>query len=142
MRAAIAVVGGLLLMGSLLVAPSSAEQKRSAESPPKFDLEIPLKPFERFEGTIPLRTKTGGVRQLHVVVRNWIINNRQRIPRFPESGFMIVQLRGGEVITIIDGKRQERTMNEFWTVRAGATMAIETGKDKAVLQTMAVRSQK
>jgi quercetin dioxygenase-like cupin family protein len=99
------------------------------------------RPFERFDGTITLRTKDGQSTELHVVIRNWIIDSGQKIPRFPEAGFMIVQLRGGQLTTVIDSQRQERQEDEFWTVPAGSSLSIETGNDSALLQTLAVRDE-
>jgi hypothetical protein len=74
------------------------------------------------------------------VIRNWTIDNRRKIAHFPEEGFLIVQLRAGELVTVIDGKRQERKSDEFWTVPVGSSMSIETGNDSAVIQTVAIRN--
>jgi len=141
MQRVLAVMSGSLIVVSLLLTTALAQQARPVESKEQFDAPIRLEPFERFDGTITLRTKDGQVRKLHVVIRNWIIPNRQRIQRFPEEGFIVVQLRGGELRTVIDGQRQERSEDEFWTVPAGASMSIETGNESAIIQTMAVRHQ-
>ena len=61
--------------------------------------------------------------------------------RAPESGFLIVQLRAGEVVTVIDGQRQERLEDELWTVPAGSAMAGETRKESAILQTTVVTDE-
>jgi len=141
MQRLLVVISGSLIVVSLLSTTALAQQARPVESKEQFDAPIRLEPFERFDGTITLRTKDGQVRKLHVVIRNWIIPNRQRIQRFPEEGFIVVQLRGGELRTVIDGQRQERSEDEFWTVPAGASMSIETGNESAIIQTMAVRHQ-
>jgi hypothetical protein len=52
---------------------------------------------------------------------------------------VIVQLTGGELVTIIDGQRRERKSGEFWTVPAGEAMSIETGTDSAALQTVTIK---
>ena len=141
MQRLLVVISGSLIVVSLLSTTALAQQARPVESKEQFDAPIRLEPFERFDGTITLRTKDGQVRKLHVVIRNWIIPNRQRIQRFPEEGFIVVQLRGGELRTVIDGQRQERSEDEFWTVPAGASMSIETGNESAIIQTMVVREQ-
>ena len=93
-------------------------------------------PVERFDATIALTPSTGTAKVLRVVIRNWIVDNRRTIVNFPERGFMVVELRGGELTTLIGGQRQRRAEGDFWTVPAGATMGLETGNDSAVIQTV------
>lgn len=132
---------GFLVPGSLLATATLAQEMGAGG--PLGRPEVPglRKPFERFDGTITLRAKDGQSRELHVVIRNWTIDRGQKIPRFPEAGFMIVQLRGGQLTTVIDSQRQERREDEFWTVPVGSSMSVETGNDSATLQTMAVRNE-
>lgn len=135
------VVLGSLILGALLATPSGALAQERDDPKQQADYPGLRKPFERFDGTIALRTRDGQLRRLRVVIRNWIIDRGQVISRFPESGFMIVQLRAGEVATVIDGQRQERLEDEFWTVPAGSAMAVETGKESAILQTTVVNDE-
>lgn len=112
----------------------------------KFDEPMPLQPIERFDGHTALknpRLLAAGQAEIQMTLRNWTIPNRQRIERFPEQGFLIVQVRSGEdVYTIIDGQRQKRTVEEFFTVPSGSKLSIETGNDTVVLQTMAIKTPK
>ena len=110
----------------------------------KFDEPMPLQPIDRFDGPTSLsnaRLMATGHAEIQMTLRNWTIPNRQRIERFPEQGFLIIQVRSGEdMFTVIDGQRQKRTVEEFFTVPSGSTMSIETGNDSVVLQTMAIKS--
>jgi hypothetical protein len=112
----------------------------------KFDEPMPLQPIERFDGRTALknlRLLAAGQAEIQMTLRNWTIPNRQRIERFPEQGFLIVQVRSGEdVYTVIDGQRQKRTVEEFFTVPSGSNLSIETGNDTVVLQTMAIKTPK
>jgi hypothetical protein len=112
----------------------------------KFDEPMPLQPIERFDGRTTLtnpRLLAAGQAEIQMTLRNWTIPNRQRIERFPEQGFLIVQVRSGEdVYTVIDGQRQKRTVEEFFTVPSGSNLSIETGNDSVVLQTMAIKTLK
>lgn len=141
MQRLLAAISESLIVVSILSTTALAQQARPVESKEQFDAPIRLEPFERFDGVVTLRTKDGQLRKLHVVIRNWIIPNRQRIQRFPEEGFIVVQLRGGELTTVIEGQRQERSEDEFWTVPTGASMSVQTGNESAIIQTMAVRNQ-
>jgi hypothetical protein len=112
----------------------------------KFDEPMPLQPIERFDGRTALknpRLLAAGQAEIQMTLRNWSIPNRQRIERFPEQGFLIVQVRSGEdMYTVIDGQRQKRTVEEFFTVPSGSNLSIETGNDTVVLQTMAIKTPK
>ena len=50
---------------------------------------------------------------------------------------MIVQLRGGELTTVINGRREERP-EVVRTVLPGVPMGIETGDDSATIQTVVI----
>jgi|SRR5579864_2115152 len=101
--------------------------------------EAALIPVERFDGVTTLLTKAGKRRDIHIILRNWIIHPGEKVSRFPETGFMIVQLRAGKVIVMIDGKEQKHQTGEFWAVPASSLMSIQVTSESAVLQTMAVR---
>lgn len=92
----------------------------------------------RFEGV----TRLGPPRadSVRVDIRLWSIDSRQKIDRLelPFSGVLAVELRGGHLTTIIGGRRVERQEGEVWTVPAGTVMGLETGSDKATLQTTLV----
>lgn len=100
---------------------------------------IALRPLDRFEGEAQVRAKDG-MAPLRVALRNWIIPNNTRVAPFPERAFMVMQLRAGELATIINGERKSRHADEFWTVPENAQFAIETGKDFAIVQSFAVSS--
>ena len=129
------LTSGIVLMGLFVGGPTIAQ----VAPPPGSEVAQPRKPIERFSGPVTVRAPDGTSQQVQVVVRNWIVDNRQKIARFPEEGFLIVELTGGELVTIIDGQRLERKSGQFWTVPAGSTMSIETGNDSAALQTVAIR---
>jgi hypothetical protein len=141
MHRLLGVALGAGIFGALLATPSVGLAQQRDDPGQKADYPGLRKPFERFDGTIALRTRDGQVRRLRVVIRNWIVDRGQVISPFPESGFLIVQLRAGEVVTVIDGQRQERLEDEFWTVPAGSAMAVETRKESAILQTTVVTDE-
>lgn len=135
----LAVLSFLLVAASLAATVAPAQQRPGPPARPSFDAPVTLAPIERFDGPVTFRARDGQPRTVRVVVRNWTIPNRQQIARFPEEGFLIVQLRGGQLTTVIAGQRQERKEDEYWTVPAGVPMSIETGNDTATIQTTAVR---
>lgn len=127
--------------------PSPADsptQTGKAPDSSKFDEPMALEPINRFDGRTTLKNPrleaTGAKPEVQMTLRTWTIPNRQRIERFPEQGFLIVQVRSGDdFFTVIDGVRQQRKVDEFFTVPAGAAMSIETGNDTVVMQTLAIK---
>lgn len=94
---------------------------------------------------VTFRSDFAGQAELHdgnvdVEVRRWSIGDGVRLDRLPmeNDGWLIVNLRGGELTTIIDGERQEREENDFWTVPPGSEMGIETEDDSAVIETIVI----
>ncbi len=110
-----------------------------AASPPQ---EMVLKEGDNvttiFDGNFSLRATDKRSGQPKVVVRLWTIHERQRIAQFPEKGFLIMQCVAGELTTVINGQRQQRSTDEFWVVPKGATVSLETDKDTAILKTWSV----
>jgi hypothetical protein len=60
------------------------------------------------------------------------------LPLKARGGFVVYELRAGELTTIIDGQRQERHAGEFWVVRPGENIVLETESDGVVLQTIKI----
>jgi hypothetical protein len=118
----------LLLVGLCLGASLSS----FAQVPP-----AELKPIERFDGQVQLRIQGDRI-TVRVVIQNWGINGGQKIDelRIPIKGFLLVQLRGGELATIINQERRERREDEFWTVPTGVPLGLETEDDAASIQTI------
>lgn len=125
----------------------SAATRSAAAAAPAQEQQPPREPifghrldqFERFSGETTIRTADGD-RNVRVDVRNWIIGSGMRIDELPLPfrGLMVVQLRGGELTTVIDDERQERLEGEIWTVPAGVAMRLETEDDSAIVQTVVV----
>jgi hypothetical protein len=131
----------LFLSLLLLVLPAAAQQQPYPQ-PPRADVDFdePEKPdvIERFSGPIRFRRGPGaGLVDGRVVLRQWHIQNRQRI-EIPHEGTLLVHLRSGELTAVIGGNRSRRRTDEFWIVPAGETFVVETGVDSVALQTVDV----
>lgn len=107
-----------------------------------------VRSFQQFDEV--LNVPRGGVKALaampetpaatvpkRVMVQQWMIDGGQQV-LLPGSGTMFIELKAGELTTVIDGKRQERREGEFWTVPEGSTMTIETEDDAVIIETTAV----
>lgn len=99
----------------------------------------PLPPIVRFQGKLNLDGRNGKANQLSVSVKDWSLPSGRTIERFPETGFVLVQLLAGQVTTSIAGQRQDRHTGDIWTIPAGTSMSITVKREMATLQTMAVQ---
>ncbi len=137
---------GATMRSTIAIALSSAAlfsaAARAQEIPRDKDIAEKLEAVEakaegvqRFDGALALAAE----RRSRVTVRTWILHNKEKIERLPESGLLLVELRAGERCTIIiGGKRVERKEGDFWLVPAGTSMGVETGRFSVVLQTIAL----
>jgi len=141
MKGFFAFSAGLLLAASSLSGTSRAQRQKSPASPQKAEAPGALKPLELLQGDLKLKTKEGKTTPIHVVVRQWDMLRGEHVEKFAEPGFTLVQLRGGQVKTIIGGKEQQRRHDEFWVLPAGTQMTVVVTSEEAVLQTIAVKTR-
>ncbi len=126
------MIAALVLLAGLLQTGPVQGQEASAGDAGR------VKFVEQFIG----KARLGGplAQEVSIAIYRWSVGRRQKIAvlELPVKGTLIVQLRAGVVVTTINGKRQKRRADEFWTVPAGVTMGIETGNDTVILQTVVV----
>lgn len=98
---------------------------------------VPPAPIKRVDETLAVPSADGS-RPLTVTIKQWSLVAGKSFDRFPEEGHLIVQLRAGRVVTIIDGKREDRREGEFWEVAPGSPMGLEVTSEMAILQVTAI----
>ena len=95
-----------------------------------------------FDGKTAMRDAKaeGAVRDTQIRIQNLAIVGGQKLQSLGlrSNGITIMQLRAGDLTTVINGKRQERREGEFWTVPAGAQFSVETEDDTASIQTIEI----
>lgn len=96
-------------------------------------------PIKRADETLAAPSADGNGRPLTVTIKQWSLIAGKSFDRFPEQGHLIVQLRAGRVVTIIDGEREERKEGEFWEVAPGSSMGLEVTSEMAILQVTAIK---
>ncbi len=64
--------------------------------------------------------------------------NLLALPLKARSGIVVYELRAGRLTTVIDGRRQERREGEFWTVRPGENITLETENDAVVVHAIQI----
>jgi quercetin dioxygenase-like cupin family protein len=91
---------------------------------------------ELFTGAATLMGKQRRSREVRAAMVRWLVPPRQRIAEFPEHAFLLIQMRGGTVTTVIDGKEERHVTGDFWVVRAGAKMSVECFGEAATFDVM------
>ena len=95
-----------------------------------------------FDGKTAMRDAKaeGAARDTQIRIQNLAIVGGQKLQSLGlrSNGITIMQLRAGDLTTVINGKRQERHEGEFWTVPAGAQFSVETEDDTASIQTIEI----
>jgi hypothetical protein len=75
-----------------------------------------------------------------IAVDLWIVHNQQKVERLDVSGLVLCELRGGvRMVTVIDGKREERREGDHWLVAPGQSLGIETDRYAVVIQTTSLQ---
>jgi hypothetical protein len=71
--------------------------------------------------------------KLRLEIRNLVIGHA-KANEVPTPTDILMELRGGIVITTINGQAQERIQGDFWTVEKGSNLAIENPGQAAVIR--------
>jgi hypothetical protein len=107
----------------------------SAQQPAKDTPTDRVQRIPRFAGTTQLEGK-----EVRVSIDTWQVLDRTKLDalKLPLQGVTVVELRGGHLYTVIQGKRERRETGDFWTLPSEVDMGIETEDDSAALQTTTV----
>jgi hypothetical protein len=116
----------------LLIYVSAVARGQKAPNSPN------LEQRNRFDGSTTLLDKTGRTETIHATIRQWVVSGHQPVRDFPEQGLLLVQLRAGKVITVIDGKEERRVSSDFWVVPSKAKMSVQVTGESANLDVLAL----
>lgn len=114
--------------------PLRAQQSTQASAEkPRMDVSA------RFRGIVKFRGPNGSSRSVQVTIQNWDIPNLETVSSFPLKGYMVMELRGGGLTTVINGEQTERETGSFWVVPERARLSLITEKHTVALQVTAIR---
>lgn len=121
--------------------PSSAQEayEGGVQVTPRFNGDVAMRSAAEAAGP----AASDRMAPMGVEIFNIAIGGGQTIERLavPEDATLILQLRGGELLTVIDGERTDRAEGEFWTVLPGQSMVLVTDDDTAVISVTAIRGE-
>jgi hypothetical protein len=121
----------LLLAAQPIQMSSAQEAKEKTETVPYYTLVT--------EGMIasPVFPYQFQSAKLRLEVRNLILGH-SKANDVPTPSDILMELRGGTIITTINGQAQERIQGDFWTVEKGNKLAIENQGQVAVIRAVYV----
>ena len=76
---------------------------------------------------------TDVLRDVRIEVKDFIFGPGKSAPKLSTDGFVITELKSGELETVIDGQSTRRRPGEFWLVQPGQSYAIRNMGGMAVL---------
>jgi quercetin dioxygenase-like cupin family protein len=133
---------GLCLTSWLLAALIQTQQPSAGQQRPAAGKEAAapkaLEPLQRYDNRQFTLMRAGKATAAHVTIRDWEIHGRQKIPKFPETGALIVHLQSGRVITTIQGKQEKREPGDYWSIPAEGSMGVEVTSESAILHIVAI----
>jgi hypothetical protein len=130
MRTVILIPVVTLLLELSIAAPQSP--KKCIHDCPKDDQKPEI--CTSFSGPLSFRY-AGEFIQGRVVVQDWQIANGEK-KEIRHQGLLIVHLRGGSLVTEIEGQRKAWREGSFWSVPAGKHLIVHTARDSVMLQTV------
>jgi hypothetical protein len=130
------------VIACLLVAlPSlSACDRGRPEPQPRGEVSSgPVSEDRRFSGAVQILTPSGPS-SVRVEITNIDIRGGHTVERLalPFEGLLLLQLQAGELTTTIDGKPEQRTQGQAWTVPPAVPLGLTTGRDAASLQSILI----
>jgi hypothetical protein len=100
--------------------------------------QVALESDTLFEGNTVTRSAKGAPQPLHVNVSFWKFNGKADLRTVPVRGFYIARAAGGEIRTVIDGKREDRMPEDIWLVADGTSMQAQAINEYASIETIAI----
>lgn len=93
---------------------------------------------EGFQSSFALKTKAGRTRALKVALHTWSIDGASGRQNIRVTDFTLFHVRGGKIRVFSDGKEETKTTDMYWTLPAGATLALQVKGETALLDAMTV----
>lgn len=121
-----------LLVGACLLLVCSGVGTRAQNN----EASASAQPRQLFSSNATLTDKQGKAQEVRATVSRWIIPPHKSVAEFPEHAFLLIQSRGGRVVTVIDGKEEKRAHGDYWVVPAGAKMSIQCVGEACTLDVM------
>ncbi len=120
----------LIAIGFLsTVVPAWSQQRPAANST--------METREKYQGTATV-LKSGKPVQVRAAIRQIIVQGHQHVAELPGRGFFLLQLRGGKITAVINGKEEKHVAGDFWVVPANAKMSFDATGETATIEVVSL----
>ena len=100
-----------------------------------------LRVREGFQAPLVLMTKQGESIVLKVATHKWSIDGVFGRQSIRLNDFTLLQVRGGSIVTFIDGTALVKTADDYWTMPAGSVLTFKVKGETALLEVMTVSTK-
>jgi hypothetical protein len=88
---------------------------------------------ERYQGSVTV-LKNGKPVQVRGAIRQITLPGHQQVTQLPAQGFSLMQLRGGSLTILINGKEEKHVSGDFWVVPANAKVSLTATGETATVE--------
>jgi hypothetical protein len=92
-----------------------------------------MSPSYETNATVTIQSKAATPEVISVSVQSWAVSKQERT--IPLLGYYLARAVTGDVSATIDGRTVQHLPGEYWSVRPGATMEVDTLGEGSVLET-------
>jgi quercetin dioxygenase-like cupin family protein len=120
----------LIALGFLSTAVPALSQQRPAANPN-------METRDKYQGSATV-LKNGKPVPVRAAIRQIIVQGHQHVAELPARGFLLLQLRGGKITAVINGKEEKHVAGDFWVVPANAKMSLDATGETATIEVVSL----
>jgi hypothetical protein len=128
----------VLLIQAYGAAPRAAAQQAAARQEALVDPQKVFRATEAFQVPLALKTKEGKTAALKLGLHTWSIDGALGRQSIKTAEFTLFRVRGGKIRVLLDGKEEMKSADEYWTVPAGTTVALQVKGETALLDVLTI----
>jgi quercetin dioxygenase-like cupin family protein len=92
---------------------------------------------DKYQGSATV-LKSGKPVPVRAAIRQIIVQGHQHVAELPARGFLLLQLRGGKITAVINGKEEKHVAGDFWVVPANAKMSFDATGETATIEVVSL----
>ena len=92
---------------------------------------------DKYQGSATV-LKSGKPVPVRAAIRQITVQGHQHVAELPARGFLLLQLRGGKITAVINGKEEKHVAGDFWVVPANAKMSFDATGETATIEVVSL----
>ncbi len=120
----------LIALGLVSSAITAWSQQRPAANPN-------METRDKYQGSATV-LKSGKPVPVRGAIQQITVQGHQHVAELPARGFLLLQLRGGKITAVINGKEEKHVAGDFWVVPANAKMSFDATGETATIEVVSL----